>query len=162
MSKISRREFIGEAAIVGTGACVCGLSGCATLTKTGSTPPIPAGAYTIEGNRLIIPLKSFAALAEVGGSVKITDAKLPQPLIVARTGENDYAVVSIRCPHRGVEVEYRQGAKEYRCASLGHSTFKADGSFIRGPAGKPLTKFDAKPVAGDLMITLSPRGDGQT
>ncbi|MFA5189667.1 MAG: hypothetical protein WC740_03020 [Verrucomicrobiia bacterium] len=143
MSKISRRKFIGNAAVAGTGACICGLGGCATFTKVGNTPPIPSDAYTIESNKLTISLEKVAALAKVGGSVKIADVKLPQSLIVARTGDSDYAVVSIKCPHRGAEVEYQHDAKEFRCASLGHSTFKTDGTFIKGFAGKSLTKFTA-------------------
>ncbi len=143
MSKISRRKFIGNVAVAGTGACVCSLSSCATFTKVGNTPPIPADAYVIASNTLTISLEKAPALAKTGGSVKIIDAKLPQPMIVARTGDGDYALVSIKCPHRGAEVEYQHDAKEFRCSSLGHSTFKADGTFIKGFAGKSLTKFDA-------------------
>lgn len=157
MTRISRRKFIGEVAVAGTGACACGLSGCATFTKTGSTPAIPDGAYTIENNKVKITLDKVAELGKVSGSVKIVDAKLPQPIIIARIADADYAVVSIQCPHRGAEVEYKHDAKTFRCASLGHSTFATDGKLLKGLASRSLTKFEAKLDASDknsLIIIL--------
>ena len=157
MTKISRRKFIGEIAVAGTGACVCGLSGYATFTKTGSTPPIPDRAYTIENKKVKIALDKVAELGKVGGSVKITDTKLPQPIIVARIADAEYAVLSIKCPHRGAEVEYKHDAKMFRCASLGHSTFATDGTLLKGLASRSLTKFEAKQDPSDknsLVIGL--------
>ncbi|MCX6911194.1 MAG: Rieske 2Fe-2S domain-containing protein [Verrucomicrobia bacterium] len=144
MSNISRRKFIGGAAVAGAGACVCGLSGCATFTKTGNTSAILGGAYTVENNKVKITLDKVAELGNIGGSVKIVDARLPQPIIIARIADADYAVMSIKCPHRGAEVEYKHDAKTFRCASLGHSTFATDGKLLKGLASRSLTKFEAK------------------
>ena len=146
--------------MIGTTGCLCGLGGCATFTKIGDTPPIPEGAYSYdaEASRLKVDLGKVPQLAASGGSVKIRDSALPDPLIIARTGERTYVVASIECPHRGVEVEYQPEKGEFECASLGSSRFATDGSRLGGLAKQPLrvfrTSFD--PDAVDrLIIDLS-------
>jgi Rieske Fe-S protein len=124
---------------------MCGLNGgCATFTKTGHTPLIDAAAYVIEGNTVSVEMANVPALAAVGGSVKVIDARLPTPIIIARQGDADYAVVSLLCPHRGVEVEYQHEQRRFRCASLGHSTFGTDGQRQKGLANKGLCRFAAQ------------------
>ena len=146
MTMTSRRDFIAAlAAASGAGTCLCAAGGCATFTKVGRTPAIAAGAYDIDGRTLRIRLEQVPELAAVGGAVKLIDARLPVPLIVGRTGDAEYAAVSLLCPHRGVEVEYRHKAGDFRCASLGHSTFGKDGGRRGGPARKPLRRFGVKP-----------------
>ena len=90
--------------------------------------------------------------------MKIRDEGLPDPLIIARTGEQTFVVAAIQCPHRGVEVEYQPENGNFECASLGSSQFAADGSRLGGPAKEPLrvfrTSFD--PDDGNrLIIDLS-------
>lgn len=159
MSKISRRAFIAGVAVTvaGAGACVYGLSGCATFTKVGNTPAIPADAYLFANKEIRIDLRKVPALGKVGGSVKIIDSKIPQSIIVARSGDTDFVVASLKCPHRGVEVEYKHEEKQFRCASIGHSTFGTDGACKKGFAKHPLVKFDAQLDPEDknrLIITL--------
>ena len=141
----------------GAGTCVCGLGGgCATFSKVGNTPAIAADAYAVEAKTVRIALDKVPELAKVGGSVKIIDPLLPTSLIIGRTGETEYAAVSLLCPHRGVEVEYRHADKQFRCASLGHSKFGTDGKLKKGLADKGLTRYEAKldPADGKrLLIT---------
>jgi len=144
MKEMTRRDVVAAIGAAGAGTCVCGLGGgCATFSRVGKTPAIAADAYVIEAKTLKVSLDKTAALANVGGSVKIIDSRLPAPLIIGRTGEAEYAVVSLLCPHRGVEVEYRHADKQFRCASIGHSRFGADGKLKRGPSRKPLNRFAA-------------------
>jgi Rieske Fe-S protein len=162
MAEATRREFLNHSAVFAIGAtsCLCGLGGCATFTKIGNTPAIPGDAYSLEAeaNRVKVDLGKVPELAEPGGSVKIRDEALPDPLIIARTGEKTYLVASIQCPHRGVEVEYQPANGNFECASLGSSQFATDGSPLGGPAKEPLrvfrTSFD--PDDGSrLVIDLS-------
>jgi Rieske Fe-S protein len=143
MSQIKRRDFIagGTAAAVGAGACACGL-GCASLTGVGDTPEIAAGAYMIEGARLRIALDQTPELDKVGGSVKVTDGNLTEPLIIARVADREYVVAAIKCAHRGVEVEYKHKDKNFKCASLGSSRYSLAGSKIKGPAKGPLKIYE--------------------
>ncbi len=142
----------------GAGTCVCGLGGgCATFSKVGGTPPIGEEAYVLEAKTLRVALDKVPALGKVGGSVKIIDARLPTPIIIARNGEVDYVAASLLCPHRGVEVEYQPDQHQFRCASLGHSTFGKDGSLKKGLAKKGLTRYDAKLDPADknrLLVTF--------
>jgi hypothetical protein len=135
MNKVTRRDWVGLATTAGAGVCLCGC-GCATFSKVGTTAGIAADAYTVEGKALNVLLDKAPALTSVGGSVKIIDARLPMPLLVARTGDSTYAVVSLLCPHRHVEVEYQHQDKLFRCASLGHSKFGLDGKLIKSMTTK--------------------------
>ena len=144
MNKMTRRSMVTAIGAAGAGTCVCGLGGgCATFSKVGNTPAIAAEAYAVEGKTLKVSLDKTPALATVGGSVKIIDSRLPTPLIIGRTGEAEYAVVSLLCPHRGVEVEYRHADKQFRCASLGHSRFGTDGALKKGMTKKSLSRYAA-------------------
>ena len=144
MAKISRREFVESMAVAGASACLCGVSGCATITGKGNTPEIQSGAYLVEDGKVRITLPQVKELANVGGSAKILDSKLPEPIIIVRTGGNQFAAVSIKCPHRGVEVEYDANSQQFRCASIGHSLFDIKGTYIKGPAKKSLTRYSAR------------------
>ncbi len=159
MNRIRRREFLETlAAAAGAGACACGAGGCATFTKTGRTPAIAPEAWTLADRTLTIRLDKVPQLAAVGGSVKVIDPRLPQPIIIGRAGPTDYLAVSLLCTHRGVEVEYRPKDRQFRCASLGHSRFGPDGERKSGPARRPLQRFETKLTpdgqGGSLVIVL--------
>ena len=158
MGKITRRSMVSAVGAAGAKACVCGLGGgCATFSKVGRTPAIDAEAYAVEVKTLKVTLDKVPPLAVVGGSVKIIDSRLPTPIIIARKGETEYAVVSLLCPHRGVEVEYQHEHQRFRCASLGHSKFGTDGALQKGLANKGLTRYVAKLDPADykrLLITF--------
>ena len=157
MKKVTRRSLVAALGVAGAGVCVCGMNeGCATFTKKGRTPAMAAEAYVIEDSTVKVALDRVPALAAVGGSVKVIDPRLPTPVIIARKGESEYAVVSLLCPHRGVEVEYQHEQQRFRCASLGHSKFATDGALQKGLANKGLTRFVAQLDPADskrLLIT---------
>ena len=95
------------------------------------------------------------ALAETGEvGMKIIDEKLPDSFIIARTGAEQYAVLSIKCAHRGVEVEYRADKKEFKCASLGGSSYGLDGKNLGGPAeGNGVKAYSASVKENNLIIS---------
>ena len=158
MKKITRRTMVATLGAAGIGTCIYGLSGCATFTKVGATPPITSGAYTVEAKTLRLILDKTPELAEVGGSVKIIDKRLPMPILVARTGDSTYAVVSLLCPHRNVEMEYQHQDKLFRCASIGHSKFGLDGKLIKSMTTKEsISHYSAALDLADkncLVVTL--------
>jgi hypothetical protein len=157
MNKVTRRDWVGLATTAGAGVCLCGC-GCATFSKVGTTAGIATDAYTVEGKALNVLLDKAPALTSVGGSVKMIDARLPMPLLVARTGDATYAVVSLLCPHRHVEVEYQHQDKLFRCASLGHSKFGLDGKLIKSmTTKKSISHYSAALDPADknrLVVTL--------
>ena len=144
MKNLTRRRMVTAIGTAGAGTCVCGLnSGCSTFSKKGNTPAIPVGAYSVDKKKLSIDLSKVPQLAQIGGSVKIIDKKLNDRLIVVHSGEGEFVAVSILCTHRGCEVEYQHKDREFRCASLGHSKFRMDGTKIKGFAKGPLKKYSA-------------------
>jgi len=157
MPNISRRKFVTRSveAAAFAGACVCGLSGCATFTKIGDTPPLPADAYAVKPpDTVTVVLNKATPLATLGGAGKIIDPALRDPLIIARVENDKYVVTSLLCPHRSVELEYQPDNKRFRCASLGHSKFALDGHKLGGPAPRGIKVYAASVADGILTIKL--------
>ncbi len=158
MKKISRKAFLvgGVTAAAGAGACLCTKTGWATLSGMGETPSIASDAYDIgEDKSVRIRLDRVPELAIAGGSVKILDPHIEDALIVVRTAEDAYVASSIKCTHRGVEVEYQTDKKCFKCASLGGSTFKTNGEKIGGFAKGHLKAYAVSVEGHDLVIRPS-------
>jgi len=154
MKKVSRRKFfIGSGvavSVAAAGACMCGKSGVAAITGVGSTPDITPEACTIVDGGLTIDLKKEPRLKSIGQAVKVLDEKLKDSLIIVQETQGKYIAVSIKCTHRGVEVEYKSDDKCFKCASLGGSKFKTDGTKIKGFAHGPLKSYSAS-AEGDIL-----------
>jgi len=160
VKKISRKAFlVGGATAVATaaaGACLCTKTGWATISGMGATPSIAPDAYVFEKDRSIrICLDKVPELALAGGSVKIVDAKINDSLIVVRESEDVYLAASIKCTHRGVEVEYRADDRCFQCASLGGSRFKTNGKNVSGFAKAPLKTYPISRKDNILVIRLA-------
>ena len=163
MKTIKRREFLksASAAVVVTSVCLCGFSGCAAITKTGDTPPINPDAFALIGNDIIIDLSKESTLSKVGGAIKIKSEKVQPGIIIAHTAENEYVVVSLLCPHRGVEVEYNHKKQKFECASIGSSTFSLEGKYEDGPAHDSLKKLNSRLEGTKLSIRGAISGQNQ-
>ena len=160
MNKISRKAFLAggatAVAAAAAGACLCTKTGWATISGVGATPSITPDAYDREhDNSIRVHLDRVPELAQVGGSIKIVDASLPDALIVVRETDDAYLAASIKCTHRGVEVEYRAEEKCFQCASLGGSRFKTNGEKLRGLAKGPLKTYPAIRDGNLLVVRLS-------
>lgn len=156
MGTLNRRQFLQQGAltIAVTSTCLCSISGCATATKIGSTPAIHPESFTVADKILTIDLSKEAVLGQVGGAVKITHPDIPDGMILAHVDENRFEVASLRCTHRGVEVEYQHSQQQFKCASLGGATFTLEGHNIKGPAKKPLQAYEAVLEEAILRIAL--------
>ena len=160
VKKISRKAFLvggaTAAAAAAAGACLCTKTGWATISGVGATPSIAPDAYGIgEDGTIRICLDKVPELAVVGGAVKILDSKINDSLIVVRETEDVYVAASIKCTHRGVEVEYRAEEKCFKCASLGGSRFKTNGEKVRGFAKGPLKTYPTSCKDNILVVRLS-------
>jgi Rieske Fe-S protein len=154
-SHLNRREFMAACAVTGAGVCLCGTTGCSSITGTGDTPGIESGAYTIkEGNLLTLDLASVPELSADGGAVKIIEDALPDDLIVVRVSGDDYRAASLYCTHRGVELEYKPEKGLLICASAGSATYTLEGKKVSGPAETDLAVYPAKLDGGRLMVTV--------
>lgn len=155
MKNYNRRDFLkkGVLSIAVTSTCLCGLNGCATLTKVGDTPAIHPDAFSVTNNLLRIDLSREPVLGKVGGAVKVKHPDIPGGLIIAHVDDNGFAIASLLCTHRGVEVEYDPSEQHFECASLGSSTFSLKGHKTGGPAEKPLKAYKA--VLDDRIIHIA-------
>ena len=159
MKKISRKAFLvggATAATAAVGACLCTKTGWATISGVGNTPSIAPDAYDIgEDQSIRIRLDRVPELACDGGSIKILDPNIHNPLIIVRITEDVYVASSIKCTHRGVEVEYRAGDKCFKCASIGGSTFKTSGEKVHGFAKSDLKTYPISTEGNTLVVRLS-------
>ena len=156
MVKLNRRQFLKKSAmtIAVTSTCLCNLNGCATITKIGNTPAIIPESFTLTNNILTIDLSKETILSKVGGAVKIKHSDIPDGMIIAHVEDNRFEIASLLCTHRGVEVEYDHSQNNFKCASLGGSTFAIDGNNISGPAEKPLKEYEAVLKNSVLIIKI--------
>jgi Rieske Fe-S protein len=154
MENMNRRQFLkkGTITVAITSTCLCSLNSCATITKNGRTPAIDADSLTFSDNILTIDLSKEPNLDIVGGAVKIKHDDIPNGIIIARVDENRFAIASLLCPHRGVEVEYDHSQNQFKCASLGSSKFTQEGKYISGPAKEPLKEYEA--TLEDNVLTI--------
>ena len=155
MVDIDRRDFIknGTASIVVTSACLCGLNGCAAYTGISKTPSANPDAITFDGNVLTIDLASEPTLRRIGGAVKVRNDEVPDGLIIACLAERRYAIASLLCTHRGVELEYDHQKTRFECPSIGSSVFSLDGTRVSGMARQPLRSYEAA-LEGDILTIL--------
>ena len=63
-------------------------------------------------------------------------------LIVTRIDDKVYALSNI-CNHAGCDVEYNKGLSHFKCPCH-YSEFKLDGSYIKGPAGRGLDRYNIR------------------
>lgn len=157
MKKISRKAFlVSGATAAAAGACLCTKTGWATISGKGDTPNIAPEAYDIgEDKSIRIRLDRVPELAIIGGSVKILNPNIDDALIVVRTADDMYVASSIKCTHRGVEIEYQADEKCFKCASLGGSTFKTNGEKIGGFAKGDLKTYSVSVEGDGLVVRLS-------
>jgi Rieske Fe-S protein len=158
VKKISRKAFLfgGATAAAAASACLCTKTGWATISGVGATPSIAPDGYGIgEDGAIRVFLDKVPELAFVGGAVKILNSTINDPLIVVRETEDVYVAASIKCTHRGVEVEYRAEEKCFKCASLGGSRFRSNGEKVRGFAKGPLKTYPTSRKDSILTVRLS-------
>jgi nitrite reductase/ring-hydroxylating ferredoxin subunit len=135
--------------------CVC-LTGCSTFKYVNQTPLIKSDAYAVEEDKTVkVTLAKVPELSKVGGSVAIMDPKLPEPVIIARTGDKDYVVACSKCPHRAKALSYSHENKRFECSSLGSGKYGVDGKKISGPGEGCLKLYPAELENGVLTFRVS-------
>jgi len=134
----------------GAGACVCGLSGCASS----KVPKADAASLQHADGKLLLDLGAVPELAKAGGSVQLSGENLPGPIIVIRPKEDEYVALSMKCTHFGRPLDYDHDSGKLRCVSFGHSEFDLDGKVLKGPAKKPLKLYAAALNGNVLEISV--------
>jgi nitrite reductase/ring-hydroxylating ferredoxin subunit len=143
-SNLDRRNFLKEAiAFVAGGTLVSTFGGCST--------GLASYFVRTEGNTLHLSVNEFPQLRDVGGAIEIEFMEVPGHLVVVRTGPDSFAALSPRCTHLGCTV--RKEPSFFRCPCHG-STYTLEGEVVRGPAEKPLTRYEVRLVEDKITIAL--------
>lgn len=133
---IDRRGFVVTCALAGAGFV---LSGCVAMV----THPVP-----VNDGRVRLGLASYPELAKPDGAIRILPATNADPIYVLATPTGEFRAVSPICTHRGCTVDV-QGARLV-CPCHG-STYDRDGTVLRGPAERALTRY-AVMREGDMLV----------
>lgn len=141
----SRRVFLQQIGAMTTALApvVVAIGGCAT----------GLASYRVSAREGILALniRDYAELAHVGGGIELEVPGHGEPLIVVRTGEDSFAVLSPVCTHLGCTV--RREPSFFRCPCHG-STYTLEGTVVRGPATNSLDRYPVQQVNDLLTIQL--------
>jgi cytochrome b6-f complex iron-sulfur subunit len=117
-------------------------SGSATSGASGSTSGIAKpGGFLRVGTLQDLKQKGRILFKEGETSVIVTND--------LTKADKLYAVNSV-CTHKGCAVDWNTDKKEIFCSCHG-STFKADGTIVKGPAAQPLKAYETK-IEGDAVL----------
>ena len=139
---IPRRQFLATCA---AGCCGLLLAGCASLV----THPVPMTA-----GRVRLSLSAFPDLARPDGAIRIQPAGMSDPIYVLARG-NEFRALSPICTHRGCTVEVQRDRLVCPCHG---STYDRDGSVLKGPAQRALTRFPVSRSGEELVIDVGTSG----
>lgn len=131
---MDRRTFMLSSCIAGAAM----VSGCAAMI----THPVPVAA-----GRVRLSLGDYPELARTDGAIKILPSGHADPIYVLASG-SEFVAVSPICTHRGCTVDV-QGARLV-CPCHG-STYSREGTVLKGPAQRALTRFPVE-RSGDFLV----------
>jgi Rieske Fe-S protein len=118
------------------------VSACASLAAR----PVP-----ISDGRVRLVLAEHPELTRPDGALKVLPQGATNPLYVLRLEGGQFAVLSPICTHQGCTVDI-QGPRLV-CPCHG-STYDRDGTVLRGPAERALSRFAATVSDGVLVIDM--------
>lgn len=139
---LTRRRFLasGTAALA---ACAIPLGACASLAVREITPM---------NGRLELPLTRYPELAQRDGALRFQVAGREDPVDVLVVGDGEFAALSPICTHLGCTVEVQGTFLVCPCHG---STYERSGRVIRGPAERPLRRYDVtRGPANTLVVDL--------
>ena len=136
MTDFSRRVLL-------TGACAILIAGNSQVPAV-ANPAIKK----LPGGKLSVKLKDLPALATVGGAARIGSIK-GVPVGIARTANNKYVALDLRCPHQGATVDRTE--QGWLC-NVHLSEFESDGDLQLGPATTGLKKITIKVSRGVAVV----------
>ena len=153
---MNRREFIQNACLTGIGI-VAGTSIINSLgIKTLKASPLPG---IFHGNREIpLLLADTPDLQTIGGAYHLEIDEIDKNLLIARTGDDTFVAVDIKCTHKGCEVKYENPKDDKHnpmfVCPCHDSKFDMNGVPKTGPATKPLGTYKTSFKDGELTIHI--------
>jgi len=118
------------------------------------TDPLDPALWSVDGNIVTVKAAQAPELAEKGGAVYLQGPGLDAPVLIVKTGDQQFRAFENRCTHMRRKIDPVPGEDRLRCCSLSHSTFDLEGNVLSGLAKGPLTRYTTEVKDGDLLITL--------
>jgi Rieske Fe-S protein len=137
---MDRRHFIARAVAAGViGSGLAGpMAGCASVRYVG---------YERRMNTLVV---RKADLSESGHAL-LENPQIPRAIYLHRTPEGEFLALLLRCTHQGCEPARVSDRLECPCHG---SQYSLNGDVLRGPAQRPLYRYDVTADAEHVYIEL--------
>lgn len=100
-----------------------------------------------------IDVKDYPGLATPGGMVALKPDGARKPVVVMALEDNQYRVMSLRCPHLGCTVRWDNDLQALRCPCHG-SQFADDGRVLTGPAKQNLEVLRSETMGTRVRFRL--------
>jgi Rieske Fe-S protein len=124
---------------VGAGMAIGSLSSCATL---------PVYKTTITNNRISVPVSLFTQ-----SDFQIIQSKgFYYSIALRKEPGGDYTAFLLRCTH--ADNQLTPTGNGFTC-SLHGSAFNKEGQVTKGPAERPLKKYQTEVISDQIIIQLS-------
>ncbi len=123
------------------------------------TPPLAEELWTMTENQVTMRPGEAAALAPVGGAVRLGGKGQVPSVLIVHAGPEEYLAFENRCTHAGRKLDPVEGKRELRCCSVGHSRFDYQGKKLSGFAKDPLKKYSVEKRGEELIVTLDGASD---
>lgn len=130
------------------------LAGFAPLCCT--SPELAAGAYRLDGDRLLVDLRRAPELQQVGSAAALVVAERKLNLLVARVEKGRFVALDRTCTHGGAMCAYNHRRKSLRCTSLNHAEYDLEGKLLHGRTHGDLKSYPARLQGAALEIQVGP------
>jgi cytochrome b6-f complex iron-sulfur subunit len=152
LHRLSRRGFIGSAALSGI---VAVLGGCGGESSTGPGASTGGSGATFANNILTIPLSGYSGLAATNGSALFATSinGVSPNVIVINIGGDVFRAFTSVCTHEQCTVGSFDGSR-ISCPCHG-SQFDTTGRNVAGPAPTPLRSYTASYDAAARVVTVT-------
>ncbi len=101
-----------------------------------------------DGDRLLVDRAAFAGFPDV----LVQSSRLPKPLYLRELAGGGFSAVLVECTHRGCQPEPEGDRLVCPCHG---SEFSFTGDVLRGPAERPLPRFEVTEAGDVLAIRLT-------
>lgn len=147
--RTSRRDFL----YIGAAAAA---SACAGCTLFGSRKPDVVARP--QGGTIRLDPEESAALLESKGSLLVEAQAWGDKILIVHLNNGRLYAVSAICTHRGCIVDYSDVAGHLVCPCHG-SEYSLEGHNLKGPAKRPLKRYDVRTEEGQVVIAPAAGGD---
>ncbi len=116
--------------------------------------PWDRGAWTYDGESLVVNLERVRELARTGAAVRIEGRGLPDRVLLVNGEDGRFHAFSNRCGHMGRRIDPVPGTDTVQCCSLMKATYGYNGEKIAGPGRGAVKTYAIDAFDGKLIITI--------